>query len=139
MKRVFFILVVFFAMQTAFAQEKGLHLTVGGGLGKTNFAYDLEDGSRKGGIGLDRKVALMKKYPQAVITVIGHTCDKGNSGYNDILSYNRAETARVYLIKSGINDSRIISVPMGMKNPTYTNILEHNRELNRRVDFIIAK
>lgn len=88
---------------------------------------------------LDRKAELMRKYPQAVITVIGHTCDKGNREYNDRLSYNRAEAARIYLIKSGISSARIVPVPMGMSNPTYTNSSEFNRELNRRVDFIIAK
>ena len=88
---------------------------------------------------LDRKVELMRRYPQAVITIIGRTCDKGNKEYNDRLSNDRAEAARVYMIKSGINADRIILKPMGMSNPTYANSSEHNRELNRRVDFIIAK
>jgi outer membrane protein OmpA-like peptidoglycan-associated protein len=84
---------------------------------------------------LNRKAALMKKYPQATLFVIGHTCNVGSSDYNEKLSYLRAEAAKVYLIKKGIDASRIVLIPQGMKNPTYPNTSEHSRELNRRVDF----
>ena len=87
---------------------------------------------------LDRKVALMKKYPQAVLTVIGHTCNIGSIPYNERLSSERADAARMYLIQKGINPTRVITIPMGMKNPTYTNEGK-NRELNRRVDFFLSR
>jgi len=87
---------------------------------------------------LDRKVALMRKYPQAVLTVIGHTCDLGTGNHNDKLSYDRADAARFYLIEKGINPTRIIPIPKGMKNPTYPNT-DPNRPLNRRVDFFLAR
>jgi outer membrane protein OmpA-like peptidoglycan-associated protein len=86
---------------------------------------------------LDRKVALMRKYPQTILFVVGHTCDIGSSDYNNKLSYNRAEAAKVYLIKKGISPQRIIVVPQGMDNPTYSNSSQHGKELNRRVDFYL--
>jgi outer membrane protein OmpA-like peptidoglycan-associated protein len=85
---------------------------------------------------LDRKVALMRKYPQAVLTVVGNTCDIGTGEHNDKLSYDRAEAARIYLIRKGINPTRIIPVPMGKRAQVHG--LEH-RELNRRVDFYLAR
>ncbi|MCL2131837.1 MAG: OmpA family protein, partial [Lentimicrobiaceae bacterium] len=88
---------------------------------------------------LDRKVELMKKYPQAVLSVVGHTCNLGTEGHNDRLSYDRAEEARMYLIEKGVHPSRIVPIPRGMKNPKYKNIDESNRALNRRVDFLIAR
>jgi len=87
---------------------------------------------------LDRKVSLMKRNPQAVLSVVGHTCNLGSEGHNNKLSYDRAEQARLYLIEKGIHPSRIIPIPRGMSNPTYPNVSEHNRELNRRVDFYLA-
>ena len=88
---------------------------------------------------LDRKAALLKKYPQAIISIIGYTCNIGSGEYNDKLSNERAEAAKAYLIKKGINPRRIVPIPQGMHNPTYPNTSEANRELNRRVDFIIHK
>jgi len=85
---------------------------------------------------LNRKVALMKKYPQTTLSVIGHTCNLGSESFNDKLAYERAETVRYYLVKKGISLSRIITVSEGMKNPTHQNTSEHSRELNRRVDFL---
>lgn len=51
MKKVFLILGTFFVMTMVHAQEKGLHLTLGGGLGWTNFTYNLNGGSYKGNLG----------------------------------------------------------------------------------------
>ena len=85
---------------------------------------------------LDRKVALMKKYPQAILTVVGHTCNIGSRAYNEKLSATRAEAARLYIIRKGISPSRVLPVPMGMENPTHSNAT--NPELNRRVDFFLA-
>jgi len=88
---------------------------------------------------LDAKVELMKKYPHATITVVGHTCDLGTGEYNDRLSYDRAEAVRFYFIEHGIHPSRIIPIPKGKRNPTYPNTSETNRGLNRRVDFFISQ
>ena len=87
---------------------------------------------------LDRKVALMRKYPQATLYVVGHTCDLGGVGHNDKLSLDRADAARDYLIGKGISPTRIVPVPLGMKNPLHINT-DNNRPLNRRVDFILQR
>ncbi|MDR1757384.1 MAG: OmpA family protein [Bacteroidales bacterium] len=88
---------------------------------------------------LDRKVALMQRYPGLQMAVVGHTCDLGSEGHNDDLSMRRARAAREYMIMKGISPSRIEVVPMGKRNPTYPNSSEYNREHNRRVDFIIVR
>ena len=88
---------------------------------------------------LDRKLRLMKKYPDLVISLVGHTCDIGKDGYNDELSFRRSEVARLYLISHGISSRRLIDVPMGKKYPTYPNTTEYYKSLNRRVDFRVAE
>ena len=85
---------------------------------------------------LDRKVARMKKYPDASVSIIAHTCDLGTSIHNDELSRNRALAARFYMINKGIAPSRIEIIPMGKHYPMYPNTTEDSRRLNRRDDFI---
>jgi outer membrane protein OmpA-like peptidoglycan-associated protein len=87
---------------------------------------------------LDRKVAMMNRYPRLSMALIGHTCDLGGNTLNDELSYNRCIAARNYMIRKGVKASRIDIVPMGKHHPDYPNNTEVNRELNRRVDFIIV-
>jgi len=58
MRRIFLAVGIFAAIQTASAQEKGLHLTLGGGLGKTSFAYDLDGGRNRGGVGYGGTLGL---------------------------------------------------------------------------------
>ncbi len=88
---------------------------------------------------LDRKVELMRKYPNASLSVIGHTCDLGNNPLNDKLAFNRAEAARYYLIRKGIKASRITTIAKGKDDPAVPNTTEKNRELNRMVEFILTK
>jgi outer membrane protein OmpA-like peptidoglycan-associated protein len=88
---------------------------------------------------LDRKVALMTQYPGLSMALVGHTCDLGGNILNDELSQNRCMAARNYMIRKGVRASRIDLVPMGKHHPDYPNNSEENRELNRRVDFIIVK
>jgi outer membrane protein OmpA-like peptidoglycan-associated protein len=98
--------------------------------------YDLRDQSIEV---LERKIALMKKYPNLTMALIGHTCDLGSNSINDELSQNRCISARNYMIRKGIKASRIDIVPMGKHHPDYPNNTEANRELNRRVDFIVVE
>jgi outer membrane protein OmpA-like peptidoglycan-associated protein len=98
--------------------------------------YDLRDQSIEV---LERKIALMKKYPNLTMALIGHTCDLGSNSLNDELSQNRCISARNYMIRKGIKASRIDIVPMGKHHPDYPNNTEANRELNRRVDFIVVE
>jgi outer membrane protein OmpA-like peptidoglycan-associated protein len=97
--------------------------------------YDIRDSEIEV---LDRKVALMKKYPNLNMSLIGHTCDLGSDKSNDVLSSNRTISARNYMIRKGIKASRLDLVPMGKHHPDYPNNAEANREKNRRVDFIIV-
>ena len=88
---------------------------------------------------LDRKVALMKKHPEASVSVVAHTCDLGTTGHNDELSLNRAMAARYYMISKGISPSRIELIPMGKHYPMHPNTSEDSRRLNRRDDFIFNR
>ena len=88
---------------------------------------------------LNRKAALLKKYPQVDVAIFGHTCDIASEPYNDKLGLNRANAARSYLIKKGIKSSRITIISEGLHNPDVPNFDEAFRRLNRKAEFILAE
>ncbi len=86
---------------------------------------------------LDRKVALMKKYPQAKIILEGHTDDLGSDEYNMQLGLQRAEAAKAYMVSKGVDESRMVTTSKGKSQPIYPNANGESRSLNRRVEFIL--
>ena len=88
---------------------------------------------------LNRKIELLQKYDHIRLTIVGHTCDLGSREHNYELSSRRADAVRMYLINKGVRPSRLSSLPEGMSNPYAQNSNEENRQLNRRVDFIVGK
>lgn len=87
---------------------------------------------------LNRVAKLLANSPSIKIEVSGHTDNVGLIAYNDLLSYNRANTVVAYLIaKSGVKPDRIVLKHYGEEKPIADNKTESGRQLNRRVEFKI--
>lgn len=92
---------------------------------------------------LDKLVALMKRYPQLIIEIDGHTDASGSDELNQRLSEQRAESVANYLVENGIERSRLRTKGFGEKTPIAINYNPNgspNRPgmaLNRRFEFII--
>lgn len=86
---------------------------------------------------LDRKVELMKKYPQMRIQVAGNTCDLGSAVLNGNLGLFRAKAVRDYMISKGVSESRIVITTQSYNMPLVPNTSEENRSQNRRCDYEI--
>jgi len=84
---------------------------------------------------LDRKVAILKKYPNVKVTIAGNTCDLGGDRINVPLGQRRADAARDYLERNGINASRMTTITQAANYPMLPNTNESNRTKNRRDDF----
>jgi len=84
---------------------------------------------------LDRKVAILKKYPNVKVLILGNTCDLGGDKINIPLGDRRANAARDYLEKNGIDGSRMSTVTQAANYPMLPNTNEQNRTKNRRDDF----
>jgi outer membrane protein OmpA-like peptidoglycan-associated protein len=85
-----------------------------------------------------KKVALtMKKKPDLIVEVQGHTDTRGSLDYNKKLSENRVNSAINYLVKNfGISADRFKKLPLGMLDPTVKDANNENQhQVNRRVDF----
>jgi len=84
---------------------------------------------------LDRKVSILRKYPDVKIVIDGNTCDLGGDRVNVPLGQRRADAARDYLVRSGIDASRITTNTKASSIPLLPNTNEGNRSQNRRDEF----
>lgn len=66
---------------------------------------------------LDKLVKIMKENPTLVIELGGHTDRRGSDEYNLVLSRERAEIAKKYLVSKGIDASRIKTKGYGETQP----------------------
>jgi len=73
------------------------------------------------------------------IEVSGHTDDVGDEAQNLILSQKRAASVRAYLVKNGIDGSRIVAKGYGETQPIATNETAEGRKSNRRCEVQILK
>ena len=83
---------------------------------------------------LDSVVEYMQYKKSARIEISGHTDNKGSKQSNKTLSENRAKACRDYLIKKGIDGSRIEAIGFGDERPVAPNTTEEGRQKNRRIE-----
>ena len=84
---------------------------------------------------LNQIADIMRKYPDYVLSIEGHTDNTGSKEVNDKLSANRAKACYNYLIEKGIPASRLSYKGYGMSRPIADNNTYSGRTLNRRVEF----
>lgn len=77
-------------------------------------------------------------FPDSSIVVEGHTDANGGDSANLILSQDRADAVRQYLVSNfGVNQEKISSIGYGEARPVATNETAEGRARNRRIDLII--
>ncbi len=85
---------------------------------------------------LDKILAYLLAEKQVSVTVTGHTDSIGDSRSNYVLSLNRAEAVKTYLVAHGIQEGRISTNGAGETKFVAPNKTEEGRALNRRVEFL---
>ena len=87
---------------------------------------------------LDQVAKLLVDNPHVGnVTVEGHTDSRGKYKYNVKLSQDRAESVMNYLIKRGVEASRLNAIGYGPDRPIDTNDTSEGRARNRRVEFVV--
>jgi OOP family OmpA-OmpF porin len=86
---------------------------------------------------LDYAVATLKKYPEMVIQVAGHTDSRGSKQHNVGLSERRAESVMQYLKEHGVTN-RMSVHGYGEEEPIADNRTAEGRAANRRVGLRIV-
>jgi OmpA-OmpF porin, OOP family len=86
---------------------------------------------------LDYGVATLKRYPQMVIEVRGHTDSTGSKPYNQALSQRRADSVMRYLKEHGVTN-QMTAKGYGQELPIASNATREGRLQNRRVSLRIV-
>lgn len=92
----------------------------------------LADSSRSA---LEAVAESLKAQPGTRIEIGGHTDSIGNDAYNNVLSQERAEAVRQFLISRGVDGDRLVAMGYGEFKPLASNDTEEGRAQNRRVEF----
>lgn len=87
---------------------------------------------------INQLAAIMKKYPENILTIRGYTDDTGAAVVNNPLSQQRAEAVRAQLIASGVPGNTASAIGMGASNPVDPAKTKEARAKNRRVEIEIT-
>lgn len=86
---------------------------------------------------LEKAAAFVKKYPDAKVSVEGHTDSRGSEKYNLKLSQQRADAVKKYLVGKGEKADRITAEGKGEAYPIADNKTKDGQFQNRRVEVLI--
>ncbi len=114
--------------------DRGLVVNIGDVLydvGKAN----LRPGAREA---LARLSGILLNYPSLRIEIEGHTDSTGSSDLNQILSEQRALSARGFLVENGVAHDSTSVRGYGEGAPIADNATAQGRQMNRRVEIIVS-
>jgi len=88
---------------------------------------------------LDKIIAMLKSESAMQLIIEGHTDSDGDTDHNQILSQQRAESVKLYLVSGGISSSRLFTKGYGESTPVASNITAAGKAQNRRVELVFKK
>ncbi len=106
-------------------------------LNNVNFEFNTTQFIKGSYQDLDRLVRFLQSNPDMRIKINGYTDNIGSRRYNLRLSYERSEAVKEYLVERDISGGRIECEGFGYEKPLRRNDNEENRQINRRVEFVI--
>ncbi len=104
-----------------------------------NFDFDKADIKPEFEPVLDEAARILKDNPDVKVSIEGHTCSMGPDKYNQGLSERRAKSVFKYLVKKGIDLSRLSAVGYGESRPMADNKTRDGRRMNRRVELQVIE
>jgi outer membrane protein OmpA-like peptidoglycan-associated protein len=93
-------------------------------------SYKLSSKSNKA---LNNVAKILTDDPNLKLSIEGHTDNVGKDEYNQSLSENRAASVKEYLVKRGIDESRLTAQGFGETQPIADNNTAAGKAKNRRV------
>ena len=114
---------------------RGPVLTIG------DVLFDFEEATlHQNAAGTMAKAAdYLKKNPQRIAVVEGHTDHTGPESFNQMLSEARSQSVKESLMSYGVAESRIKTKGLGETQPVADNNTLAGRQSNRRVEVIFEK
>jgi peptidoglycan-associated lipoprotein len=87
---------------------------------------------------LQRVGELMRQHAQQRVRIEGNCDERGTDEYNIALGEQRAQAAKRYLLRMGIEPVRITTLSYGKERPKYFGHDETAWAKNRRDDFVVS-
>lgn len=102
------------------------------------FAYDSYSLGSEARAVLKRNADWLKSNPSATVQIEGHCDERGTTEYNLALGERRANAARDYLVRLGVNSSRVSVISYGEERPSDPGHDESAWARNRRAAFVVV-
>ena len=96
--------------------------------------YDLTDEARRI---LTENAKILLAHPNLIIQIEGHCDERGSNEYNLALGERRAVSAKLYLIRLGVEGKRLSTISYGEEMPLDPRQTEEAWAKNRRCHFVI--
>lgn len=103
------------------------------------FDYGTSSISKQSNQVLSDIILVLKAFPNAKFVIEGHTDSIGSYELNKKLSDARANSVKDFLVKNGIDATRLSAIGYGERRPIATNMYKAGRAQNRRVEINLAK
>jgi peptidoglycan-associated lipoprotein len=87
---------------------------------------------------LDKQAAWLKRYPDIIVTIEGHTDERGTREYNLALGDRRANAVKNYLVALQINSDRLLTISYGEEKPVDPGHDEAAWSKNRRAVTVVT-
>ncbi len=117
-------------------EARGLVITLSGSVlfasGKSELVPAAQDR-------LNRVVDALLQDKEQKLIIEGHTDSQGSSGYNQILSQQRADVVRSFFISRGYPSNLIQAQGIGEDRPIADNSTAEGRANNRRVEIVVDR
>ncbi len=88
---------------------------------------------------IERAIDVLYADKNSTVILSGHTDSEGDAYQNMILSQSRTEVVKAYMMKQGIEESRIKTVAYGETMPLDNNTTIKGKKQNRRVEINILR
>jgi outer membrane protein OmpA-like peptidoglycan-associated protein len=80
---------------------------------------------------------VLVEFDKTLVSIHGHTDDRGDSAYNWALSERRAVAVALYLARHGVAKERLVGIGHGEEQPVTERDTEEARAANRRIEIRI--
>ena len=115
--------------------DNGIEVTLKNDILFTTGSAELSEGAKKTLTDLNK---VLKKYPENIIQVQGHTDSTGSASFNQTLSEKRAKAVYDFILANGLKTNSLTYIGFGPNQPIASNDTAEGRAKNRRVELKIT-
>lgn len=80
---------------------------------------------------------MLVEFDKTLVSVFGHTDNRGDPGYNQALSEKRAISVARFLAGEGVATERLAGIGHGQRRPALEESSARARTANRRIEILI--